>query len=73
VVANKNNSCLTLQHAEMIHGVLQNPAMVLLEWFLKMQEIRIHNHKHALHIHVALRKLGKSYPTPHFFQPDFKF
>jgi hypothetical protein len=33
------------QHAETIHGVLPNPAVVDTEWLKTKQEIRIHNCK----------------------------
>ncbi len=40
VLWQKNDSA---QHAETIHGVLPNPAVVATEWLKTKQEIRIHS------------------------------
>ncbi len=57
-----SGQALALQHAETIHRVLQNPAVIPTD-SLKVQKTRIHNYE------VCFRKS----PNAHWFWCDFKF
>jgi hypothetical protein len=50
---------VTLQHAEMIHHMLQNSAVIPTEWFIKTREARMHNYKASCKFPACFIKMSK--------------